>query len=81
MAFPLPFIAGAALGAVGTYVYKDGETKQWLNETSKKLKDSTNSLMASFKKKPEAEAVEQAVDAAEVTVETVADKVEETTQQ
>lgn len=51
MAFPIPFVAGAVIGAVSTYVYKDEAAKQWFSDTSSKLKNSTKSL---FKKKTEA---------------------------
>lgn len=49
---PVTFLAGAAVGAVAAYVYKDEEAKQWLSETGEKLKEGTASFMASFKKKP-----------------------------
>ncbi|MGB5598222.1 hypothetical protein J9253_15895 [Thiothrix litoralis] len=69
--FPLNFVVGAAVGAVTTYVYKDDNAKQWLNETSEKLKNGVSSFMASFQKKAE----DKAEDAAEAVVTVVEEKV------
>lgn len=73
----LNFIVGAAVGAVATYVFKDEQAKQWLDDTSKKLQEGAASFMDSFKKKPEetaAEAVQTTAEAGVETVETIADK-------
>lgn len=51
MVIPLNFVAGAVIGAVTTYVYKDDSSKEWLRETGNKLKEGTSSFMSSFKKK------------------------------
>lgn len=79
--FPLPFVVGAAIGATSTYVYKDEPAKQWVQDTSKKLKEAAVSFMDSMKKKPEepAEASVEAATAAQTVEGTVvADKTEET---
>ena len=60
--FPLPFVIGAAVGATGTYIYKDEPAKQWVLDTSKKLKDATVSFMESMKKKPEVATSEATVE-------------------
>lgn len=52
MSFPINFVAGAAIGAVATYVMKDEVAKNWVADTSKKLKDQASSAVASMKKKP-----------------------------
>jgi hypothetical protein len=79
--FPLPFVIGAAVGATGTYVYKDEPAKQWVQDTSKKLKEAAVSFMDSMKKQPEeqAEASVEAATAAQTVVEgTVVTDKEET---
>lgn len=48
---PLGFVVGAAVGAAGTYVAKDEPARQWVIETSKKLKEATVSFVDSMKKK------------------------------
>lgn len=53
--FPLNFLVGAAIGAASTYVYKDEPAKNWVTDTSKKLKDAASSFMDSMKTKPAAE--------------------------
>ncbi len=52
---PLSFLVGAAVGVTGTYVYKDEPAKQWVTDTSKKIKAAAASFLDSMKKKPEAE--------------------------
>ncbi|QLQ31895.1 MAG: hypothetical protein HZT40_10185 [Candidatus Thiothrix singaporensis] len=61
--FPLNFLVGAAIGAASTYVYKDEPAKNWVTDTSKKLKDAASSFMESMKTKPE---VEETMEAAAV---------------
>ncbi|MBO0615235.1 hypothetical protein [Thiothrix fructosivorans] len=80
--FPVAFVVGAAVGATSTYVYKDEPAKQWVQDTSKKLKEAAVSFMDSMKKKPEepAEAsVEAAATAQTVEGTVVVDKMEEAT--
>lgn len=60
MAFPINFVAGAAIGAVAAYVAKDEIARNWVVDTSKKLKDQTGSLISSMKKKPEGEEADNA---------------------
>lgn len=52
MAFPINFVAGAAIGAVAAYVVKDEMARNWVVDTSKKLKDQTGNFIDSMKKKP-----------------------------
>lgn len=47
---PVVFVMGTAVGAAGTYVYKDEPAKQWVVETSKKLKEAAVFFMDSMKK-------------------------------
>jgi hypothetical protein len=53
MYIPFPFIVGAVVGAVLTYVYKDHSSRQWLSDTGGKIKSTTGSFVESFKKNPE----------------------------
>lgn len=53
MAFPIYFIAGAVVGAVATYIYKDDKTREKLTSTRNKFKNGANAFMASFQEKPE----------------------------
>jgi len=71
MIFPINFVAGAVVGAVSTYIYKDETAQQW-------VKDKTDLVTNMFKKKEEAEKVEETttVDAA-ADVEQKADDVVE----
>lgn len=59
---PLGFVVGAAVGAAGTYVAKDEPAKQWVIETSKKLKEATVSFVDSMKKKADVAASEAKVE-------------------
>ena len=69
----IPFIAGAAIGAVTTYIYKDKKSRETLKKgmdtTSEKVSDGVDSIKSAFAKKEEKEPEE-----VEVVVE---DKVEE----
>lgn len=60
MAFPINFVAGAAIGAVTTYVLKDDSAKDWVTGTSKKLKDQTGSYIAKMQEKRAAKKAEKA---------------------
>lgn len=66
MVIPLNFVAGAVVGAVSTYIYKDDSAKEWLRETGGKLKEGRNSFMASFKKKDNDDSAETISDADKV---------------
>lgn len=51
MVIPVNFIVGAAVGAVSTYVYKDEAAREWISDTTSKVKEKSSSFIASFKKK------------------------------
>lgn len=51
--FPVNLVIGGVIGSVVTYVYKDEKAKQWVIDTNKKLKDGSQSFIASFRKKPD----------------------------
>lgn len=74
MAFPIYFIAGAVVGAVATYIYKDDKTREKLTDTGNKLKNGANAFMTGFRQKPEqppAQAVPKIEDEAQSRVESV----------
>lgn len=73
---PVGILAGAAIGAATTYVYKDETSRQWLGEMSAKVKDGTQSLMSKFKKEDE-DVVQEAVDATAAEIDEVEAEVAE----
>lgn len=59
---PIGILAGAAIGAATTYIYKDESSRQWLGEMSTKVKEGTQSLMDKFKKEEEVAQAQEAFD-------------------
>lgn len=58
MALPLiPFVAGAAVGSLVTYLYKDESSKEKIKDTAQKLTDNVKS----FVKRDKAEVVDAEV--------------------
>lgn len=51
MIIPANFVAGALVGAVSTYVFKDDTSRTWLKDTGNKLKKGGSSVIGKFKKK------------------------------
>ena len=82
---PFNFVVGAAVGVASTYVYKDEKAKQWLTDTTTKIKQGVSSFVATVTKKADAPAAEVTATvtpeapAAEPIAEVVVTKVEEPT--
>lgn len=76
---PITFVAGAAAGAVTTYILKDDTAKQWSKDTGSKIKNSiksgASSVVGIFKKKPKEDVVEtKEGDVIDATAKDVTDK-------
>ena len=60
MAFLIYFIAGVAVGAIATYIYKDDKTCQKLTDTGNRFKNGVNVFMESFRQTPEEQTAQPA---------------------
>lgn len=75
--FPVNFVLGGAIGSVATYIYKDDKAREWVLKKGKNLKEGSQSVIASFRKKAdEASAASQTTDAKVDVVEAVAENAE-----